>query len=271
MLESTASQTARRTLVADRLNIVGETHTESDARRAEEIKFCLVKAGSADYWTEDKFPDLSTDGVQQFQGDPGADLMEFRATHGIAYLVAAIDKLGDEAVNVSTTPVNSAGPVVTAFDLKVKKLMVMRDRVDRSWRPSSEAVNRAVQAAYDQAERAFQAYNTAFQNAPANKQLKAIRDFSNSRIALRDLIPALTAAVGAEISDNRDAHQLAEYMRTQRSIFMGLGAIFSMRKKGVWKVGDLHITDLTSGKSNVDRSRINVVSKEDFNAQLQAG
>jgi hypothetical protein len=268
MLENTP---ARRTLVAHKLNIVGETHTESDPRRAEEKRFCLLKTGSADYWTEAQFPDLSTDGHQQYQGDPAADLMEFRATHGIAYLIAAIDRLGDEAVNVSATPANSAGPIISAFDAKVKKLILMRDRVDRSWRPSSDSVNRAVQAAYDDAERAFQAYNAAFQNAATSKQLKAILDFGNSRIALRDRVPALADAVGAVISDKRDAAQLAEYMRTQRSTFMGLGAIFSKRTEGVWKVGDLHITDLTSGRSNVDRSRINIVSKEDFNAQLQAG
>ncbi|MET0236394.1 MAG: hypothetical protein ABW224_17230 [Kibdelosporangium sp.] len=250
---------------------MGEDHAESKLRRDAERKFCLAKTGSADYWTEAEFPDLPKDGHQQAHGDPAADLMEFRATHGAAMLIAAIDRLGDEAVGVSATSASSAGPVVTAFDVKVKKLMLTRDRIDRSWRPSSPDVNLAVQAVYDSVESAFQAYNTAFLNAPPAKQLKAILDFGNSRVALRDKVPALADAVGAVVANKRDAAELAKYMRTQRSTFMGLGAIFSKRKAGVWKVGDLHITDLTSGSSNVDQSRINIVSQDDFNHALNQG
>src|SRR4051794_17188853 len=146
-------------LVDKKLNIVGETHTESDVRRDAEKQFCLAKTGSANYWTEAAFPDLPEGGQQQAQGDPAADLMEFRATHGAAMLIAAFDKLGDEAVTVSTTPVKSAAAAVAAFEEKVRKFMLVRDRIDRSWRPSSEAVNKAVRAVYDNVERACQAYD----------------------------------------------------------------------------------------------------------------
>ncbi|MCO6008491.1 hypothetical protein NE236_26290 [Actinoallomurus purpureus] len=259
-----------KVLARDKLNIAGETHTESDARRALERQFCSAKTGSADYWTENDFPDLPLGGQQQAHAEPGADLMEYRATHGAAMLIVKFDKLGDEAINVSATPVNSAATAIGAFNTEVQELMQFRDRVDRSWRPSSDAVNRAVQAVYDNVESAYQAYDAALRNAPAQQQLKAVRDFANSRIGLRDLVPALADAAGARLADKRDAAELAKFMRRQRSTFMGLGAVFSKRKAGVWKVGDGHIQDLTDGTSKIDRSRINIITKKEFNEELAA-
>jgi hypothetical protein len=257
-------------LARDKLNIAGETHTESDTRRAEERQFCSSKTGSADYWTENDFPDLPLGGQQQAHAEPGADLMEYRATHGAAMLIIKFDKLGDEAINVSATPVNSAAAAIGAFNTEVRELMQFRDRVDGSWRPSSDAVNSAVQAVYDNVKSAYQAYDAARRNALAQQQLKAVRDFANSRIGLRDLVPALADAAGARLADKRDAAELAKVMRRQRSTFMGLGAVFSKRKAGVWKVGDGHIQDLTDGTSKIDRSRINIVTKKEFNEELAA-
>lgn len=259
-------------LVREKLNIVGETHTESNARRDAERQFCLAKTGSANYWTEADFPDLGQGGQQVTQFDPAADLMEFRATHGAAMLIDKFDKLGDEGVTVSATPVRSAAPAISTFDGKVRDLMLVRERIDRSWRPSSQEVDKAVRDVHDAVERAYQKYDAAFRNASTEQRLKAVRDFTNSRVDLRDLVPALAAAVGVSLSDGRDAAELAKYMRKQRSTFMGLGAVFSQRAKrvGVWKVGDLHIADLLNGTSNVRANEINIVTKADFNQEFAA-
>src|SRR5215510_7302621 len=118
-------------LVREKLNIVGETHTESKPRIDAEKQFCLKKTGSTNYWTEAEFPDLALArhqrGQQQVKGDPAADLMEFRATHGAAMLIDKLDKLGDEAVNVSAIPVKSAVEPVGAFNKKVREFIQVRD------------------------------------------------------------------------------------------------------------------------------------------------
>jgi hypothetical protein len=259
-----------KVLARKKLNIAGETHTESDGRRALERQFCSAKTGSADYWTENDFPDLALGGQQQAAAEPGADLMEYRATHGAAMLIVQFDKLSDQAINVSATRVDSAAAAIGAFTTEVQKLMQLRDRVHRSWRPSTEAVNRAVQTVYDNVESAYQAYDAALQNASAQRQLQAVREFANSRVGLRDLVPALADAVGARLADKRDAAELAKFMRRQRSTFMGLGAVFSLRKAGVWKVGDGHIQDLTDGTSKIDKNRINIVTKKEFNEEFDA-
>lgn len=256
-------------LVRNKLNIAGETHTESDLRRDEERRFCLAKTGSADYWTEAEFPDLYEGKTQPALGDPAADLMEFRATHGVAILISAFDELGDEGVTVAATPAASAAALLSAFDAKVQKLITARERVDRSWRPSTPKVDSVVRNAHAKIESAYQAYEAKFRNAPTQQQLTAVRDFANGRVELRDLVPELADAVGAKLKDRRDGTELARYMRTQRSNFMGLGAVFSKRV-GVWKVGDLHIQDLLDGTSKVDSSRINIITKGEFNQELDA-
>jgi hypothetical protein len=43
-------------LIAGKLNLAGEFHSESNARRPAEQRFCADRARSADYWTEAAFP-----------------------------------------------------------------------------------------------------------------------------------------------------------------------------------------------------------------------
>jgi hypothetical protein len=72
------------------------------------------------------------------------------------------------------------------------------------------------------------------------------------------------------VQDNRSGVQLSDWMRFQRSRFMGLAAVHSGKKKGVWKVGEGHIEDLVTKKANVQMTGINLVSRQDFNDEFAA-
>ncbi|OLT38443.1 hypothetical protein BJF79_26760 [Actinomadura sp. CNU-125] len=54
-------------LKADKINLVGEFHSESDARRDAEKEFCLAAVKNSNYWVEHLFPDV-------YDGDKLANL-----------------------------------------------------------------------------------------------------------------------------------------------------------------------------------------------------
>src|SRR5215207_1765157 len=196
MMGSSDAVQPRRRLVADKLNVVGETHTESDLRRDAEKRFALAKTGSTNYWTEAEFLDMyqkvgirsMRGGQGQAQGDPAADLMEFRAVHGAAMLIDRFEKLADEASRVATTPLQSVATAVYDFvNVKIREYNKVRERIANSWRPTtSDTVNKAVQAVYTYVDGARQKYLVALRDAPPEQQLKASKDLADSRAALRD-------------------------------------------------------------------------------------
>ncbi len=270
-------QPQRRTLVPGKLNVVGETHNESDLRRDLEKEFCAEKTLTTNYWTEAKFPDLQQQvGTRktrggQAQGDPTADLMEFRAAHSAAYLIAKFEKLADEAHRVATTgPTSAQAEIRTFLDKNLRDFIKIRDRLQNSWRQTtSDTVNTAAQAVFTNVESAQKAYLAALNGATLDQQLRATQALADNREALRALVPPLEKAVGQPYSPDRNGATLAHTMRVQRSGFMGLAAVVS-KQVGVWKIGDLHVTDLTDGTVKVDTSRMNLVTKEDFEHELEA-
>jgi hypothetical protein len=257
-------------LRADKLNLAGEFHSESKARVDDERLFCAKKAGTTDYWTEAAFPVVPQGGQYANTGDPAADLMEYRAAHGAALLLASYDKLGDLAITVSALSAKDAPKPVADINTEVQKLNALRAKIAGTWRGSSIAVDSAVRSIYQRADQAFGAYDTAFTGASLLNQQTAIREFANSRVDLRDLLPALATAVGADVQDNRSGTDVAAWMRVQRSRFMGIAAAHSGIKKGVWKVGEGHIEDLVAGRAKVQMTDVNIVTRDQFNTEYLA-
>src|SRR5689334_17517925 len=90
-----SGQPQQRTLVSGKLNVVGETHNESDLVRPAEMLFALAKTGSANYWTEAEFLDLyqpvgsrAGRGGQEQAEAAQADLL-YRAAHCAALVIVA--------------------------------------------------------------------------------------------------------------------------------------------------------------------------------------
>ena len=260
-------------LVKDMLNVVGENHKESDKRREAEKKFCLAKTDSANYWQENEFPDLhqvvsgrARRGQQAQGGAQGADLMELRAAHAASLLVNNIRDLtyaaGAAAKFTRVMPL----PVYTKLNEKLDAVHKFRQRTANSWRPTrTTELNNAAWAIFDGTENACQAYLAATPDQSTltlSVQQAAAQALADSLTAVRNLLPALESAVGAQ-GTNGDPNALATLVQTQRSSFMGLAAGMSTQL-GVWKVGEGHIEDLKSGRSNIDMSRANYLTKAEF-------
>src|SRR5690242_13881242 len=112
-------------LSRDMLNVVGELHTESDARRDLEKEFIRTTLGAdAGYWTEADFPaeDWQPTSMSRSPREgrgsaasPGADLMEFRGAHGTAILIGDFASLCDEASRVGARDDGLATAAIAAF------------------------------------------------------------------------------------------------------------------------------------------------------------
>lgn len=259
------------------LNVVGEFHSESNPRRALEQQFIFETIGSNNYWTEDKFLDKPVKvGSRKMRttGAPskGADLMEFRAAHGTTMLVDQWEKLCAEASRIGAITDDTASGAVTGFiKVNVKAFQELKDKVARTWQDTDSAdVNAAVHAVYDNIDDVLQKYfklmKIAVSSKDVGKCLIATQALGNKRDFITGLMQPVLDTVGAQSSPDGAA---SEEMRDMRSIFMGLGGVFQ-KEVGVWKVGQGHIDDLNSGKANVDRSRVNFVTRDEFNKEFNA-
>jgi hypothetical protein len=186
--------------------------------------------------------------------------MEFRAAHSAAILIVKFEELAGKALQVT-----EAGPGATTFvNATVPEFFQVRDRLNRSWETTkSPDVNQAVKAVYDSVAKV----EAAIHNAASD--LKVAQALANNREPFRGLVPPLEKVVGTLPSANRNAAELARDMRKQRSIAMGFAAGLT-KQLGVWKIGDLHIADLTDGTVKVNASWVNFVTKEDFNREFEA-
>jgi hypothetical protein len=265
-------------LVSGKLNVVGEDHAESDPRRRLERLFCLDQTQNNNYWTEAEFLDLHeqvgirgnrSGPVQPPQRNASADLMEYRAVHGVAMLIKKFDELADAAGNAAASGDRTA--VFAFVQVNLRSFRKDQKRVVNTWTPTASGdVNTAVQNVYDNINALLAKYVQVMRLALAKNsvdiQLKATQVLANGRTAIDALLDPLLQAVGVPKASN--AGELAGEMRKQRSLAMGL-ATYTTRI-GVWKIGDGHIQDLLDGTAKVDMSRANFVTRDEFNTAFDA-
>lgn len=256
-------------LVTNQLNLVGEYHDESDARRTTEQAFCKERSGSPNYWLEDDFPDLKSFAAQSNVGAPVADLMEYRAAHGTAMLLIGFDRLADQAVNLAAPGADQSG--AAAFNTQFQELEELQDYVSGTWeRSTAPSVGIAVQTAYKMVGSACEPYKIALGRGDGqHERAAALLKLVNSRPGVLDTVKLLADKTGAKLTDYRDPRQLEDWLCMQRSRFMGLAAVISFKARGVWKIGNQHITDLKKG-STVDVSKFHIVTRDEFNAEFTA-
>lgn len=275
MSESPSEQGQPRSkLIPNQLNVVGESHDESGQRREAEQKFCQAMTGLAKYWTESEFPELQRPiGSRKIRPEaanrtPEADMMEFRATHSAALVIAGFERLARAAHSTAAVPPDQAKAAVGSFirdDLAEFK--ELQERLKRSWRKTaSPTVNDLVQEVYDTTGMVAQEYQRGLGSEPA-KMLQATQVLADHDTTFRGFVSKLEHVIGQGYSEDGTAASLAFKMRVARSTFMGLAAEASS-ELGVWKVGDLHVTDLLNRTARIQIRRMNLVSKKDFNDEF---
>ncbi|HEU5471862.1 MAG TPA: hypothetical protein VFV67_14520 [Actinophytocola sp.] len=259
-------------LVQDKLNVVGEFHSESGPRRAMEARFCLAKTRSPNYWRENEFPDLHQEVSSRARrgqghgGAQGADLMELRAAHAASLLVEKTTELSATAAKLAGVARVMTPKIYRLFNEKINAVHRFRVRAAGGWRPTrTTELNTAAAAIFDGTEHACQAYLDAtpdLSTLTLSAQSAAAQAFADGLNAVSGQLDVLKNAVGATGLGN-DPTALAAHVQAQRSAFMGLAAGMSSQL-GVWKIGQGHIDDLTSGRSKIDMSRANFVTRDDF-------
>jgi hypothetical protein len=271
-----------------RLYIIGENHAESAPRRDEEKSFLTAITGSDNYWTEEEFPD------DQFGF---GDTKEARALHAAALLIAYFEGMADHAHKLladwtlppasaqapippetrpqpnATSPsqtLPSKPPPVQIQEQEAAFSRLLGDDIAQvvwSWNylsvvwteTSDSVVNDLTKKAFDNVESEFSQYFTALRKATDSL-------VGNNAVRL-DLLSKIAAKSGLDTMKFKDPHALADQLRMERSNLMGSAAMKSKRA-GVWKIGYSHVTDILQGSPEV-RSKLNIVSRNNFNQQLE--
>lgn len=273
------SHSSKSVLTPGMLNVVGESHNQSGARRALEKEFVFEKTGSRNYWTEYEFPDMQTEvgtrDKQEQDEEDGADLMEYRAAHGASLLIKESETLAATARKISGLKVDQLTPdktvvfnkLVTKFDTSIEDFHQLANRVERSLTTTgTPEVNRVIEAIFQRVQNTCRQYVSAARGNPGELKTAAL-SVATLLDDLPKVRPALEKAVGVSSPSGGKKTTLEDKMRTQRSSFMGLATVFS-QQVGVWKVGNAHVDDLLSGRSKVDMSKANFVTKEAFNDEF---
>ncbi|MGB3183728.1 MAG: DUF4157 domain-containing protein [Cyclobacteriaceae bacterium] len=256
----------QRQLATDKLNVVGETHNESDLRRESEIAYTKDGVGhDAGYWQEHKFKLEDADDF----GDP----TQLRLEYAINKFITVIES--SYKTNMKILP--KTDPIVkNAYVNSLKKII-----------PSMiELCNTVIQTMAGQAK----LYKNGTQQLTLSKKnytilLKLFRGdikkyINECSVFLNNYndgnidIDTFVDYVGVNFLMMEDPFKtvkgildLKPDLQMRRSMAMNATANAGKDTLGVWKVGDLHVTDINNMHSNV--RRYNLLSKATFNGLLR--
>ena len=288
-MDSGASGQKRPFLALDKLNLVGEDHAESGKRRDDEKKFVASVSANLGYWTESEF---------------GGDDAELRALHKAVLLTINFDVMASGASKIlkDLAPAALAWPAeaperraeaskVPAQESKaqapktmkeIRKVIKQANQFDQaqamfmkfrnedltriiSDRYSLEHRQKLTDAAKENVvQKVFENVDSAF-GQYFGLIYKAMEALADRRGALLNLMPEVSTAMGW---DYQNVAELDTFLRRKRSWLMHNAAAESPMR-GVWKVGEDHVTDLLDGPLRFDPKRVNVVTTGEFNQLFQ--
>jgi hypothetical protein len=250
-------------LVSTKLNVVGEEHPESNARRPKEQAYSLKYSGSGNYWTEFEFKtrayaigDFLDD--QRPRADPFKDrfehmLIKAESTNPWHYVAQAapqdfVNYVRDNPNTLYTRI--SEGPYRFANDMRIMigNLEAGTDGFDLSLQEKNTHIG-------------LKAEVTAFyqQAGTCLTRLSTLPIQVDATVAALDTmwanLKALILKFGAMRTDSQ--------VRISRSDGMHAAAETRNAEKGVWKIGEAHRNDMKNKGGSY-----NLVSREQFNDGL---
>ncbi len=274
-----------------KLNVIGENHPESGARRADEIEMVKTRGFVRDqYWTENAFTftgaAAAADGGQQDVSRSGDDrsllvvqslsfaLEELVSLEGRAdqALGAARAELAEKDKDLGLFNTLLAGCqrtlTSTLAELEQTALAVDEWRKDQTKDPIIVEIDDAIEDlrnTLDQYQRMLPADCEADELEEVMDDVESLStscDGANMRVTalLRKLNYADPSDAAAEVTGKEGAKQLSKQIVGERSLHMFMAAEAS-GKTGVWKVGDEHLADM----KGVPAEHINVIDRDEFN------
>ncbi len=250
-------------LVSTKLNVVGEEHPESNARRPKERAYSLKYSGSADYWTEAEFRTRAF-GLGDILDDtrPRADPFKDRFEH----VLIKAQSTNAWHYNTDTAPQNfidyvrnhpgklhaslSEGPYRFASDMSIMigNLEAGTDGFDMSEEEKNTHIGLKAEVT------AFYQQIGICLNRLSNLPLQV-----DANVAALDKMWGNLKALILKFGDLRSDSEV----RISRSDAMHTAAENRNAVKGVWKIGEAHRNDMKNKGGSY-----NLVSREQFNDGL---
>lgn len=262
-------------LVNDKLNVAGEHHPESDARRVHEKEVAAAKTGSTAYWTESQFKETSV-------SDKPADPYSLRYEHLLKLGKAAVDPVATlgkaeflaefnfgEFGNIAL--VEAAMKEFYADDLEEygQRIEMYGDRTIRAiWVAGLRRIVLLhcgkVKTLVGQFAAACST-NVSGMVAIDYTNLEAMVDASNPlQKSLSEILEGLDEMKKALAQADTDFHLSTRNISAERSAAMHASAQTRAAEKGLWKVGNQHAADMAGMGSR----NYNLLTRDEFNAEL---
>ena len=243
-------------LDASKLNIAGENHTESEEEigRQEENKFTSAKAGSANYWTEYEFEVREvgpTGAVVKTPADPPLTL--------ILYLLSVTRKRLAELKTYIAINDGSAG-CYSGWETWCKSL-----------KQGIETLNSHIDRCVESKE-----LDNSTDVKTCVKSTTQLLAIIKPKPSVAEMAPyaelaakyeAAAAPLALTLGGSGDQYADEESSNTTRNAAMHAAGNKMFATKGVWKVGDAHVTDIKA--MNAPEYKYNLVTRAEFLAELK--
>ncbi len=232
---------------AQKLNVIGEHHTESDTRReAEETIATTVAKGP--YWHEYEF-NLIDDLNNPWEGDP----FELRTKHLQANARDLLQWINSEP---------------DTFDPKRNKVLDRREDLE-IFKATLEALMIHRRAKY---KNRLENIGGIDSEASDKRQMELIKNIkkvlkNRSKISLKSIYQLNKNLEWFSTAFFPDLNTTTEDVSRQRSSAMHRAANKFQRKKGIWKIGQAHVDHI---KEEQEAPRYNLLSKTEFDEYYQA-
>ena len=256
-------------LAQDRLNVVGETHLESDPRRADERRFVASTIPGGGYWTESEFRTVSG------YGDPTKlrSLQRFALAKLFGNKYLNIAKNINSLLNMrSSNPETLQRAHTIAAQAKSNFLLLLSEqncskhldqcRIEINNNSSILSSKPVIRTRL--LSELTSLYNMAFSIEMTQRNIQ-ISHLYNLLITFNANMQRVQGLIESEIGRVESEDTIA----MRRSLSMHIAANENSTRRGVWKVGDAHRKDI---EENIwpEGRKYNLMSKAEFNEEYDS-
>ena len=266
-------------LVNDKLNIAGEDHDESSPRRHLERQVAAHKTGSNNYWQESQF-------ARTAESRQPADPYELRYEQllqvGLSLQIDAMAAMGKTGFRQALS--SGDADVLTNLETALKTfdaedLETYGQKIDESGPRTARAfwiggLHRVVlfqcrRATHIVGElrRECKGKNDLGEYFDGAKMERLVNESGPLDRALSEIITGLIQLHAALLKARTDFNLAARNISSERSAAMHQAGQAQSATKGLWKVGDAHANHMLA----MDGRKYNLLTKDDFNAELKRG
>jgi hypothetical protein len=244
----------------DRLNVIGEDHTESEGRIDKEKEYLKTAAGGDGYWDETTFKvgvlNRSWGSLidRRQKGDPSWLHMEYLMSGLVSNL------------NINLTK-SQQGKILLAGAHKDEHLWCWD-----SWMIFIDGVGKYIQTRfYDLSQTQVTALRGSLAESDvAKEKMEALNNAVETGVDQTKKLSEAHIAVQAFANKLYGAIRTMDVITNDRELSMHAAANAGYNLRGAWKIGDEHVTNLLDPTKapRFDNKLYNVTTKDEFNAEL---